>query len=172
MLIFIIFLTNNNKKGILKLKKIIDLYKFENYKIIINSNNIISKYDFNYNLINIQNELDAILFAIHYFDIHDTDFIIKINCNYNLKTHSPFMREIYKLNEHITNYDLISKYYFSDLLGIRCKYINNNNKNSDININMKWELIKNQINNEKQLMMNYLGIDISTNNKKSIYTIY
>lgn len=176
MLIFIVFLTNNNKKGILKLKKIIDSYKLENYKIIINSNIIIEETDFNfkYNLINIQDESVALLFAIHYYDIHEDDFIVKINCNYNLKSHSPFMREIFKLNNNLTDYDVISKYYFSDLIGIKCKYINNINNigNSDTNINMRWELLKNQIDNKKQLVLNYLGIDISTSNRKSIYTIY
>jgi hypothetical protein len=84
------------------------------------------------------------------------------------------MREIFKLNNNLTDYDVISKYYFSDLIGIKCKYINNINNigNSDTNINMRWELLKNEIDNKKQLVLNYLGIDISTSNRKSIYTIY
>lgn len=176
MLIFIIFLSIENSKGILQFKKIIDNYNFKDYKIIINLN--INNYDikkdlnFDFNLINIQDELVALLFSIHYFDIKETDFIVKLNGDCLLMSHSPFMREVFKLNEGITDYDVISKYYFTDLIGMRCKYITKIDKNSDFNMNMKWELVKNLIDNKKQLNLEYLGIDISKHRHNSIFTTY
>lgn len=171
MLIFIIFLTIDYNYGILKLKKIIDYYKFKNYKIIINSNLKIDL-DFEHHKININDELDALLFAIKYIDINNDDFIIKINGNCTLKFNSPFMEELFKLDSGLTDYDVISKYYFIDLIGMRCKFIELIENNPNEHIQLRWEKVKSLIKEKKQLYLEYLGIDISKTGKYNIFTIY
>lgn len=171
MLIFIIFLTIDYNYGIIKLKKIIDYYNFKDYKIIINSNLEIDL-DFDHHLINIHNELEALLFAIHYYDIYDNDFIIKVNGNCTLKKNSPFMEELFKLDSGLTDYDVISKYYFIDIIGMRCRYVNLIDKKSNEHIQLKWEKAKSLIEEKKQLYLEYLGINISITDRKCIYTIY
>lgn len=163
-------MTTDYYKGILKLIKIINYYKFNDYKIIINSKLKLPDFTFDFKFINISDELEALNFAIHYFDIKDNDFIIKINGNCTLKSNSPFIKAIYDNNNNNT-YDIISKYFFSDLIGIRCGLINMIDKNKDIHIQLRYEKVKSLVNDSKLLYLNYLGIDISQT-RNNIYTIY
>lgn len=171
MLIFVIFLTINYNYGIIKLKKIIDYYNFKDYKIILNSSLKVDL-DFIHHKININDELDALLFAIHYYDIYDNDFIIKVNGNCTLKMNSPFMEELFKLDSGLTNYDVISKYFFIDIIGMRCRYVNLIDKNKKEHIQLRWEKAKSLIEEKKQLYLEYLGINISVTDRECIYTIY
>lgn len=173
MIIFFIFLTINYYKGILKLIKIINYYKFNDYKIIINSKLKLPEFKFEFKFININDELDALNFAIHYFDINDNDFIIKINGNCTLKSNSLFIKAVYDNNNNNSNngYDIISKYFFSDLIGIRCGLIKMIDKNKDIHIQLRYEKLKSLVNDNKLLYLDYLGIDISQT-RNNIYTIY
>lgn len=168
MLIFIIFVSTNYIYGIFKLKKLIDYYQFSDYKIIINSNNYHFNFDFPVTWINIHDELKAILFAIDYFYIQDDDFIIKFNANCTLKSHSPFLKAI---KDNDNNYDVISKYFFTDIIGIRCFYVKFIEKNNDVHIDLRWEKVKSRIDEKKQLYLEYLGIDISKT-RNNPYTIY
>lgn len=154
--------------GIVKLKSLIDNYKIEEYKIIINTN-IKINFNFKYKLINIEDELKSLLFAIEYFDIKDNDFIIKINGNMILKTNNKFMKEIIKIDDNI---DVISRYLFSDLFGIRSKYIKMIEDN-DERFELRLEKIKLKIEEKKQIELKELGININPNSKsKSKFTIY
>jgi len=168
MIIFFIFLTTNYYKGILKLIKIINYYKFNNYEIIINSKLKLPEFKFDFKYINISDELEALNFAIHYFDINDNDFIIKINGNCTLKSNSPFIKAVIDNNN---TYDIISKYFFSDLIGIKCELIKMIDKNKNIHIQLRYEKVKSLIDDSKLLYLNYLGINISQI-KNNIYTIY
>lgn len=170
MLVFIIFLTTNYKYGILKLKKLIDFYDFQNYKIIINSSLKIN-FDFNYSHININDELEALLFSINYLNINDEDFIIKINGNCTIKNHSPFMKELSNLDKGLINIDVISKYFFIDIIGMKCKYVKMIDNNKDIKIDLRWEKAKDLIDEKKQFYLEYLGLDISQK-AKNIFSTY
>jgi len=170
MLIFIIFLSTNYTYGIFKLKKIIDNYQINDYKIIINSTNYHFEFNFEVFWINIHDELKALLFSIDYFNIQDDDFIIKVNGNCSLKTNSPFMKAVIDNNDN-DKYHVISKYFFSDIIGIRCIYVKSIDKNNDIHMNLRWEKVKSLIDEKKQLNLDYLGIDISQT-RNNPYTIY
>jgi len=169
MLFFIIFVSTNYKYGIFKLKRLIDYYQFTDYKIIINSNNHHFDLDFEASWINIHDELKALLFAIDYFNIQDDDFIIKFNANCSLKSHSPFLKAL-KNNDN-NHYEVISKYFFTDIIGIRCFYVKFIEKNNDIHMDLRWEKVKSLISDKKQLYLEYLGIDISQT-RCNPYTIY
>lgn len=169
MIFFIISLTYNYSYGIIKLKYLIDYYKIEEFKIIINTN-LILKFKFEYKLINIQDELKSLIFVINYFDIKDEDFIVKLNGNYLLKSKSPFMNYLSQLDRKIIDVDVISKYYFDDLFGMRCKFIKkieNNNEKFDLRL----EKAKSFIDEKKQIYLEILGIDINPNSN-SKFTIY
>jgi hypothetical protein len=172
MIFFIISLTYNYSYGIIKLKYLIDYYKIENFKIIINSTFNNFKFKFEYKLINIQDKLKSLIFVINYFDIKDEDFIVKLNGNYLLKSKSPFMNYLSQLDKKIIDVDVISKYYFDDLFGMRCKFIKkieNNNEKFDLRL----EKAKSFIEEKKQIYLEILGIDINQNpNLKSKFTIY
>jgi len=130
------------------------------------------EFKFDFKFININDELDALNFAIHYFDICDDSFIIKINGNYTLKSNSPFIKAVYDNNNNNNNkYDIISKYFFSDLIGIKCVLIKMIDKNKDIHIQLRYEKVKSLVNDDKLLYLDYLGIDISQT-RNNIYTIY
>lgn len=171
MFIFLIFLSTNYRYGIIKLKKIIDYYNFDNYKIIINNSSFDLSFNFNYQLINIIDELKALLFTINYFNLDNNDFIIKFNGNCSLKSNSPFMKQLFKLNKNIIDYDVISKYFFTDIIVMKCKFIKLIEDNPNIHINLRWEKSKSFIEEKKQLYLDYLGIDISQkrNNEFTIY---
>jgi len=170
MLIFIIFVSSDYVYGILKLKKLIDNHQICDYKIIINSNKYHFDLDFDASWINIHDELKAILFAIDYFNIQDDDFIIKFNANCCLKSVCPFMKAVIK-NNNDNQYDVISKYFFTDIIGIRCSYIKFIDKNNEVHMDLRWEKVKSLINEKKQLYLEYLGIDISQT-RNNPYTIY
>jgi hypothetical protein len=170
MIFFIISLTYNYSYGIIKLKYLIDYYKIEEFKIIINSNLNNFQFKFEYKLINIQDELKCLIFVIDYFDIKDEDFIVKLNGNYLLKSKSPFMNYLSKLDRKIIDVDVISKYYFDDLYGMRCRFIKkieNNNEKFDLRL----EKAKSFIDEKKQIYLEILGIDINPKSK-SKFTIY
>ena len=170
MIFFIISLTNNYNYGILKLKHLIDYYKIEDFKIIINPNFYNFQFNFEYKLINIQDELKSLFFIIDYFDIKDEDFIVKLNGNYLLKFKSPFMNYLSQLNKKIIDVDVISKYYFDDLFGMRCKFIKKI-ENTNEKFDLRLEKAKTFINEKKQIYLEILGIDINPNSN-SKFTIY
>jgi hypothetical protein len=133
-------------KGINKLKEIIKNINIKNYKIIIVENNGFRKtyldnlltnceiYYTNNNFLNVGNgykELSDIFDTIKFYNIQDSDFIIKMTGRYILEDNSEFMNEIKKLEacgpeacgpeacgpeenmkapENIVNYDCIIKY--------------------------------------------------------------
>lgn len=166
MIIFIIDLNSDYIYGIIKLKTIIDYYKFTNYRIIINSTYKLNfNFNFEYTKININN-LNA---CIKHLIIDDNDFIVKINGNFILKLNSPFMKCLNKLDKGLISADVISKYYFSDLFGIRAKYLYNIDYNK--NFNLELEKAKSNIDEDKQLYLEILGININPNSK-SKFTIY
>lgn len=172
MIFFIISLTINYYNGIIKLKYLIDYYKFRDYKIIINSIFNDFNFKFDYKFINIQDELKSLIFIINYFNINDDDFIVMINGNYLLKSNSLFMNYLAKLDRKIIDVDVISKFYFPDLFGMRCKFIkkiddNNNNQRFELRL----EKAKSLIEEKKQIYLEILGIDINPNSK-SKFTIY
>lgn len=136
MIYFIIFVSSNYKYGIIKLNKLIHDYQFSNYKIIINSNKYHFDLDFDVSWINVNDELKAILFTIDYFNIQDDDFIVKFNANCTLKSNSPFLKA---LRDNDDNYDVISKYFFTDIIGIRCFYVKIIDKNNEIHMDLRWK---------------------------------
>jgi len=170
MIYFIISLTTEYKKGIKKLKYLIDYYKIINYKIIINSRNKDLNFNFEFKLINIEDELKSLLFIIDYYYIKDEEFIVKVNGNYLLKRNSLFMNYIMKLNRNLIDIDVISKYFFIDLFVIRCKYIKKIDNNNE-RFELRFEKCKKEIEEKKEIYLDILGINVNPK-INNIYTIY
>ena len=54
---------------------------------------------------------------------------------------------------------------------MRCKYVKMIDINNDTRIDLRWEKVKNLIDEKKQLYLEYLGLDISKKGK-NIFATY
>jgi hypothetical protein len=176
------------KNCISKLKKTINKLNITNYKIIIIENNGLRKtyldllislncevfYTNNNILLTDKGykELQDILDCIEFYNIKDTDFIVKITGRYFLDYNSEFMMIIKEIDT--TNYDCVIKYgsynnpvdckmhdCITGLIGMRAIYIKQINKPTIKEcVEWKWAEATYLMNDEKIYQCKKLGINI------------
>lgn len=174
------------RNGIINLKRAIQNFQINNYKIIIIENNgerdtILNKLDCEVfytrnNLLPIPNngykELQDIFDCIQKYNILDDDFIVKMTGRYILDNESNFMNII--KNSNNTKYECVIKYgsylkpsyYKTDdcvtgLIGMLCVYVKQIEKpRHNECVEWKWAKVTRRINKNKICSLYKLGINI------------
>lgn len=187
---------NQYISGISKLKKVIEVLNIENYKIILIENNgkrptFLDNFNCevfytNNNFLKTQNigykELQDIHDCIKYYNIDDSDFIVKMTGRYVLHDNSEFMNIIKDISD--SKYECVIKYgsflkpvnykmndCITGLIGLSCLYVKQIEKpeGSDC-VEWKWAKVTNLIDDKKIYLVSNLGIYIcpSSNNYFSV----
>lgn len=178
--------------GISKLKEVIQQLDIQNYKIIIVENNgkretflnsLHSEVFYtNNNFIDTKNkgykELEDIFEVIHFYNIHDNDFIVKMTGRYIVKNDSEFMNIIKNIEN--TNYQCVIKYgsyeypvnhkvndCITGLIGMSCFYVKKIEKPKEHEcVEWKWAEVTHQIENRNIYIVNNLGLYICPGSNK------
>ena len=120
-------------------------------------------------------ELRDVLDCIEFYNINDTDFIVKMTGRYMLDDNSEFMQTIHNLND--TNYDCVIRYgsfmspcnyktidCITGLIGMRCCFVKQINLPTDSEcVEWNWAKAAYLIDDAKIYKVTKLGINVCPN---------